>query len=911
MSIQLIVYPQSYDGSFNPIVGATSEFMVDGINFATINTSTSSLSLAAPTYTSAISNMSVIPINTWYRFSGDLTAVTESSGSISIGAQRGVVQQLSNLSVGANYNVTIDVGTYASTLELKHYTGTLLRGTFPITSASTTTIQIEAYSTSDTILIYSTATNVINSISVMPASILPSGEINFLGTDGQVICDLYEDEDIPLSLSVDDFKNTAEQVQSYSKAFNLPGTKRNNKIFDNLFEITRSDDGVIFNPYVKTQCKLKQDGFILFEGYLRMIDIQEKQGEISYNVNLYSEVIALADVLGDKKFSDIDLEELDHAYNKTNIKNSWNESGTGISYYSSSTSGFRDDYSTLKYPFVNWNNGWIIANNPGGASGPTDGFPQLETLEQAFRPFINIKYLIDRIFNQDDVPFTYESTFFDTTDFKKLYMDFNWGSDNFPTQLDTNTFTGLYIYNQGDGSGYNYATTSYDVMNLSYNIPLIGGLTPPNYDDATNIITSTAVNEHYNIQYTYNIENTDTVDRTIECRWLHDTIALNYSGVITIPANGGIFTYTGTLNVLMETIGETLKVQFKTNTGTASKVRQLETTYPNNGAIVVFNVGIQSATYSTFVQTARGEIGQWNFLKGLMTMFNLVSIPDKNNPNHILIEPYNDIFIENSDSKQLNWTDKIDVEEMKLEPIADLKKHTIFKFVEDDDDFAFQNYKYQVDGHLYGSQKWDASTNFNGQKTIFVDEEEIVAEPFAATVVKPLVSQFSDFIVPAIYSYNPDDGTSEGFDNSPRILYNNGKKTLTTCTYYIPAQNGLSSENQSDFLQFSHLTDVPTITSIPPAASDTRDFNFGVCQLIPPIGNSTFNNLFYLYWFAYIKELYDGNTRTMTIKVNLTPGDISTFRFYDTVIIKNREFRVNKIDYKPNDLATIEFILIP
>ena len=142
-------------------------------------------------------------------------------------------------------------------------------------------------------------------------------------------------------------------------------------------------------------------------------------------------------------------------------------------------------------------------------------------------------------------------------------------------------------------------------------------------------------------------------------------------------------------------------------------------------------------------------------------------------------------------------------------------------------------------------------------------------------------------------------------------MYNNGKKTLTTCTYYIPAQNGLSSENQSDFLQFSHLTDVPTITSIPPAASDTRDFNFGVCQLIPPIGNSTFNNLFYLYWFAYIKELYDGNTRTMTIKVNLTPGDISTFRFYDTVIIKNREFRVNKIDYKPNDLATIEFILIP
>ena len=49
----------------------------------------------------------------------------------------------------------------------------------------------------------------------------------------------------------------------------------------------------------------------------------------------------------------------------------------------------------------------------------------------------------------------------------------------------------------------------------------------------------------------------------------------------------------------------------------------------------------------------------------------------------------------------------------------------------------------------------------------------------------------------------------------------------------------------------------------------------------------------------------------MTIKVNLSPADINTFKFTDTVMIKNREFRVNKIDYKPNDLAVVEFILIP
>ena len=49
----------------------------------------------------------------------------------------------------------------------------------------------------------------------------------------------------------------------------------------------------------------------------------------------------------------------------------------------------------------------------------------------------------------------------------------------------------------------------------------------------------------------------------------------------------------------------------------------------------------------------------------------------------------------------------------------------------------------------------------------------------------------------------------------------------------------------------------------------------------------------------------------MTIKVDLSPADINTFKLSDKVMIKNRAYRVNRIDYKPNALATVEFILIP
>ena len=224
--------------------------------------------------------------------------------------------------------MNVSATVIGGTLRIKTYTGNILQSTYS-TSALTgqITTNFTANSTGDTILIEyeGIISNLrIDDISILGASLLPEQTY-----EGQVICDLYEDEDIPLSLSVDNFKNVAEKVQSYSKGFKLPATKRNNQIFTNLFEVTMVQDVYSFNPYIKTPCVLKQNGFIIFEGYLRLIDIQDKEAEISYNVNLYSEVIALADVLQNRTFQDIDFSELNHLYNKGSIKESWDD-GIGL-----------------------------------------------------------------------------------------------------------------------------------------------------------------------------------------------------------------------------------------------------------------------------------------------------------------------------------------------------------------------------------------------------------------------------------------------------------------------------------------------------------------------------------------------------------------------------------------------------
>ena len=152
-----------------------------------------------------------------------------------------------------------------------------------------------------------------------------------------------------------------------------------------------------------------------------------------------------------------------------------------------------------------------------------------------------------------------------------------------------------------------------------------------------------------------------------------------------------------------------------------------------------------------------------------------------------------------------------------------------------------------------------------------------------------------------IYSlYN----TFDSIDNAPRILYNNGK---VSGSYDVPGQNGVAGGIKSEYLQFSHFN--PTI----PADNTSYDYNFGSCPLFPNVAGNTMpvNNLYMIYHAPYYNELYDVNTRVMKAKVYLNASDINTFDFRDKVMIKNKVYRVNKIEYTPNGMSKVEFILLP
>ena len=246
MSVQLILYPQGYKGVYNSFTNPSSEMIVNGISFNNLDNALAQSGNNVSLIVSA-SLPPTIP-NAWYRFKGTgaigVAYPYNLNGNLFIptisGLESGVYQQLTNIVPNLSYNITIDIVTppqpnYAGKLIVRQYSPANISNTeiltkHRVTEDTTQIVQLIQSQVPNPTLVFSyrqddaVSDNItIRSISVTP-TVATSGSI--LLDDGQVICDLYEDEDLPLTLSVDEFKNVAEKVQSYSKAFNLPAKKK-------------------------------------------------------------------------------------------------------------------------------------------------------------------------------------------------------------------------------------------------------------------------------------------------------------------------------------------------------------------------------------------------------------------------------------------------------------------------------------------------------------------------------------------------------------------------------------------------------------------------------------------------------------------------------------------------------------
>lgn len=110
-----------------------------------------------------------------------------------------------------------------------------------------------------------------------------------LGLDGLYIADQRVDEFIEMDVSMTyqsrDTSNPEAVRSSFSKTVELPGTQNNNKIFGQLYNVNATLTS--FNPKERVEFKLYRNSEIIEKGYITLDEINNNNGNITYNITLY------------------------------------------------------------------------------------------------------------------------------------------------------------------------------------------------------------------------------------------------------------------------------------------------------------------------------------------------------------------------------------------------------------------------------------------------------------------------------------------------------------------------------------------------------------------------------------------------------------------------------------------------
>ena len=686
----------------------------------------------------------------------------------------------------------------------------------------------------------------------------------FLPSSGSI--DMYDDVSTPLNFSIADIRFPDKRNSNYSKTIKIPGTKNNNLLFGNIFDVNITDGS--FNPNAKVKGVLTIDDENQINGYIQMLSITiNDDSKIEYEVMILGNVGNIFNALGTAELTALDMTAYDHTYDYATQVASW-------------TNDYTDGYC---YPLIDY--------------GYDNDLTKVN-VEHLF-PSIFLRTYIDAIF--ESVGYTYSSTFFDSEYFKKLIVPANAGKviltdaqiaprlyeatqtvqtsgtiqssyDSFFNQWQAEFTKQDIIYNNeiSDVSGqYNPATGEWTVGEAGYYSLGANGTATVSF-----LSTSTSLGAFLNFEWKPYYGST------------YSTIGSGY-GVIVPGANT---LYVGLSNIFFS-VGDKVKVTlFAQSTLTLTETDGALTFNGGTFKNQVVNSGLIDGDAITINQVTPLKIKQKDFLLSVIKMFNLYVDLDPNNDTNLLIETRDDFY---SSGTNVDWSYKLDNSKpIDIKPMGDLdNKEFNFTYTDDTDYF---NKKYK-DGYAetYGRFRYVTDNEF----LTATSENKVI---FSAT---PLIGDTaSDRVISRIWDVDSSNIVKSKAFNI-RLLYNGGVKTSNVAYQYNGSVSGVHTV--TEYLYAGHV-DNPVLP--------TLDLSFGVPQEIYyDTELYTNNNIFNRFHKKLIDEITDRDSKIFTAYFYLRPSDIRTLDFRNQFYFQNDYFRLNKVfDYDPlkNDVTKCEFIKV-
>jgi hypothetical protein len=271
-------------------------------------------------------------------------------------------------------------------------------------------------------------------------------EINLITDINFQRLDLFEDEQITLSQTIQDIRDIEKVFTDFSKSFNLPASSTNNKLFKHYYRRDLISDAIpngIFNANSKLDALLELNfkpfrrGFIVLNGVKLKNNVPD-----SYNITFFGQTVQLKDRLSDRKLSSLDFAKFNHEYNVANVKE-------GLKTFVSSLKNQTVTVPHIIYPFISHTQRFIYNSSAQGVltsqerssttrnlftdgcgSQATSGSGATERLGDTMgfhytdlKPAIRIIDVLETLEQDKDIDMRFTDDFFKSTGFfANLYM---------------------------------------------------------------------------------------------------------------------------------------------------------------------------------------------------------------------------------------------------------------------------------------------------------------------------------------------------------------------------------------------------------------------------------------------------------------------------------------------------------
>jgi hypothetical protein len=551
-----------------------------------------------------------------------------------------------------------------------------------------------------------------------------------------IFLDLYRNEPVLLSLSFAELQDITKKNSNFSKAFSLPGSKKNNKVFNFFYDLNAIPTD--FNPNNKFDATLMWDGYEIMVGSIRLNGVTIADNEIIYQVTFYNQVGNLMANIGDKFLFDLDLSYLSHPYTPSVVLESnidpdlfpitgdtnysyqdgrtmWGLYNIGYDYISANT------INSSSTPLVQFtpiqNTDGILSYNPTPGNFDFSGTP---VRDYYFKPAIQAKELYEAIIRE--AGYQVESEFFETSYFKRFYMPLKFADD---TIYPKNAIPPCYTYFNNNISLSGVGTTF--ITNPSINVQC-------NALGWTGTSTSLLIDEEYAGNYTFKF--TFVIQPTLnDCDF--------FSGLypyIEFRFNDGVLPQV----LLYENFicdGTTTTISFEQNfvlSGSSSLQFSFFGQYINinnftfevtqgprfipDGSIIDYNIEFPENDYT-----------QIDFITSMNKYFNMIVVPNPDDPTKLIIEPIIDYI---GKGRVLDWTTKIDFNQpQNLYPTSSLINGTLDYEFKLDQDYANKDFQGQSN-RIFGTDKIKLKLPYKDTTTKF---DYIFSSPIDITLSNAFV----------------------------------------------------------------------------------------------------------------------------------------------------------------------------